>query len=572
MCAPRLTQSDASLSAVLVGRTAPLGPGRVPSAFVKAWCGTAVVATERGLAGDEQADLRVHGGPDMAIYAYPSAHYAAWAAEFPEHADLWSAGSLGENLAVDGWDEHDVCIGDLVSLGSTLLQVTRPRKPCFKLALRFGDPRLPRRLVQSGRCGWYFRVLRSGAVAAGDGLRLLARPHPGWTIRRVNDLGARSDAPLADLQELAELPELAANWRRQVQSAIATLESDARRGRFRPFRVDAIERESHTITSFRLTPADGRGVPVHEPGQHLALRLPQDGGGRLRSYTITSAPGAPHFQISVKRGSPGGASDWLHAHLAVGSPVEVLGPRGTFTLGQVDDLPVALISAGVGITPMVAMLQAATTNNGGRILPRRVLFIHGARDGRERAFSPLVADIVRRHPAVHAHVRFSAPGPSDALSVDHDSVGHIDAALLRDLVGPLGACRVYLCGPLGFMRDVSACLLALGLPPEAIRAETFGGSGVSSGAIDPSSRTATITFSRSGTTATWDGDRSLLDLAEAGGCEVSSECRAGLCGLCATPVLAGTVDYETEPVASIPPEAALLCCARPRGEHLVLDL
>ena len=160
--------TSAHLLGIFAGRSAPLGPGKVPSAFVKNTVQGVIHVGRMGLEGDERADLRVHGGPDMALYAYAVEHYKSWNSEFPEHASIWGAGALGENLTFSGWDEADVCVGDTVRLGNVLLQVTRPRKPCFKLALRFNDLRLPRCLVESGRCGWYYRVLQAGSIAANE--------------------------------------------------------------------------------------------------------------------------------------------------------------------------------------------------------------------------------------------------------------------------------------------------------------------------------------------------------------------------------------------------------------------
>ena len=565
----------ARLNGIFVGRTAPLGPGKVASAFVKNRIRNPIAVGVTGLAGDEQADPEVHGGPDMALYVYPASHYDLWRGEFPEHDGIWGPGALGENLSVDGWDEDDVCVGDTVRIGNTLLQVTRPRKPCFKLALRFRDLRLPRHLVETGRCGWYYRVLQTGTITPDDEARLIERPHPDWAIRRLNDISISTNVDIDELEELAALPELAGNWRTQVRAMAASIEAARKGGMFRPYRVLAIQDESRSIKTFQFSPADGGGVATATPGQHVVLRLPPDDEGRqrLRSYSVSGVAYAQHVQISVKREATGGVSQSLHDELRIGDTVDILGPRGDFTLVNSSDTPLVLISAGVGITPMMPMLHAATTNNGGKIVPRSVLFLHSARNSGEQAFGAQINDVASRHPAVRRHVRFSQPLPSDEIGNSHDSVGRIDKDILEELLAPLGKCNVYVCGPAGFMSDVARWIGELGFDA-TVRSESFGSASrlqqrlPSEGAAE-----AAVTFDKTRKSVVWRrGGASLLDLAEAQGLQIESECRAGLCGSCATRVISGNVGYDVEPVASIASGEMLLCCGHPLEGELVLDI
>lgn len=215
------TTSPAHITAVCAGRVAPLGPKSVPSGFVKHRGDGIAHVGMLGLQGDEQADLTVHGGPDKAVYAYALSNYAAWLRDFPQHAGLLIPGGLGENLTIDGLCEATVCVGDIVRIGTTTLQVTQPRQPCFKLALRFNNPRLPQAMMRNGACGWYYRVLVPGSLAAGDTLTLQARPNPSWTIARFHRLIAGRSAALGDLAELAELEGLAAAWRSIALKAVS---------------------------------------------------------------------------------------------------------------------------------------------------------------------------------------------------------------------------------------------------------------------------------------------------------------------------------------------------------------
>lgn len=202
-----------SIYSLQVGRIAPLGPDQVPSAFVKRTVSGSVQAKTHGLEGDQQADLKVHGGTDKAIYLYPSEHYPRWAADVPRHEPTLRPGAFGENITTIGFDEETVAIGDVWAVGSTQLQVSEPRQPCFKLGLRFGDNGLGRIMLQSGRSGWYMRVLQPGELKAGDEIRVLRRPNPQWTIARFNRFIPRRKDAIDDMRELAQIEGLAEGWR-----------------------------------------------------------------------------------------------------------------------------------------------------------------------------------------------------------------------------------------------------------------------------------------------------------------------------------------------------------------------
>ena len=141
-----------------------------------------------GLEGDEQGDLRVHGGPDKAVHHYPFQHYAMWQAELGERPQLQTAGAFGENISTFGLDERTVCLGDRYTLGSALLEVSQGRQPCWKLNDRFGVADMARRVQDTGRSGWYYRVLQPGLAQAGDALALLERPHADWPLQRLGQL------------------------------------------------------------------------------------------------------------------------------------------------------------------------------------------------------------------------------------------------------------------------------------------------------------------------------------------------------------------------------------------------
>ena len=210
----------ARVASLRVGHVAPLGPERVASAFLKSEMIGPLLAGALGLDGDQQADLSVHGGPEKAVYAYPSARYADWSGAFPDLASRFVAGAMGENLTIDGMIEDNLCVGDVHAVGGALLQVCQPRQPCFKLALALGEPRLAKHMVRTGHSGWYYRVVREGPVAAGDAVTLAERPNPGFSFPRLVTIVNRGGATLSELRDLATMPGLASNIGRRVREAL----------------------------------------------------------------------------------------------------------------------------------------------------------------------------------------------------------------------------------------------------------------------------------------------------------------------------------------------------------------
>ena len=198
---------------VLAGRAVPFGPPGYSSAIGRRPVAGPVPVTRAGLAGDEHGDADHHGGAEQALHQYPFEHYAAWRAEHPEIAHRFAAGAFGENLSSGGMNESTVCVGDVYRCGSAVLQVSRTRHPCWKLNVRFGDARMARRVQDSGRFGWHYRVLEEGAIAAGDRLVLEQRPNPDWPIVRLiralfhDPLDRKLLEELVALRDLSPLPK-----------------------------------------------------------------------------------------------------------------------------------------------------------------------------------------------------------------------------------------------------------------------------------------------------------------------------------------------------------------------------
>jgi|SRR3569833_1550815 len=204
-----------------IGKVAPLGPDRVPSGFIKhAVQGPVTVASE-GLIGDEQADLSVHGGPDKAVYGYGAANYVDWREEYPQHYELLVPGGLGENLAIDGLRENDLCVGDIHAIGTARMQVCQPRQPCFKFALRFNDKHMPKAMVRSGRSGWYYRVLQPGILDPGNPVELIERPNPNFPFSRLVALISFGKVTNAELEQMQDMPGLAVQWQHRARQMLS---------------------------------------------------------------------------------------------------------------------------------------------------------------------------------------------------------------------------------------------------------------------------------------------------------------------------------------------------------------
>ncbi|MEX1826770.1 MOSC domain-containing protein [Luteibacter sp. CQ10] len=202
---------------VLTGPVAPLGDGGAMSGMHKRPVHEPVRVTPTGLATDAQADLKVHGGPEKAIHHYPFDHYAAWRDELPPRPLLDEAGAFGENLSTTGLVETNVAVGDIFRLGTAVLQVSQGRQPCWKLNLRFDTKDMALRLQQSGRTGWYYRVLEEGDVRPGDALERIDRVTPEWTIERIWRIFYVDRLDYASLLAMSELPTLAEGWRRHAR-------------------------------------------------------------------------------------------------------------------------------------------------------------------------------------------------------------------------------------------------------------------------------------------------------------------------------------------------------------------
>lgn len=214
-----------TLDAVLTGKAVPYSRKGTFSGIAKAPRQETLEVSELGLSGDEQGDLRVHGGPEKAIHHYPFEYYEDWRREIGEHPLLATPGAFGENFSTTGWTEQTVCLGDRFQVGSVVLQVTQGRMPCWKLNDRFAVKDMSLRVQQSGRTGWYYRVLQAGSLNTGDRIELVDRSHPQWSIRRIAAVLFTHQVDADQLRECLELP-LTASWRRTLEKRLDKLQTE----------------------------------------------------------------------------------------------------------------------------------------------------------------------------------------------------------------------------------------------------------------------------------------------------------------------------------------------------------
>lgn len=522
------------------------------------------MARRHNIDGDGQGDLAGHGGEQRAVLVYQLDSYRHWEKHLGRELEF---GQFGENFTVDGLPDDEVCVGDRYRIGEAVFEVTQPRVTCYRVGMRLGEPEMPSLLVAHRRPGFYLRVITEGEVQAGDEITRIATG--GMTVADIDTLLYLPDRDEAALRTALTIPALSPGWQQSFRDLLrpATSAPAPAWPGFRRLKVTRVVPETPAVSSIHLATEDGSALPPARPGQYLTIRVPGAGTpAPVRNYSLSSAPGAAEYRISVKHEPHGTVSGYLHTCLTTPAVLDVAAPRGEFVLESGDE-PVVLVSAGVGVTPVLAMLHQLAADQS----TREVWWLHTAKDQAHHAFSDEAARLLGTLPNVHEHTVYTAAS------------GRMDSAAVASLGVPADA-TAYLCGPEPFMSDMTAALVSAGLAADHVHTELFGSrSSINPGLVQgdrpdphqPEGEPGTgpeVTFARSGLTVRWPtGQRSLLDLAES--CDVPTRwaCRTGVCHTCTTPVLTGDVTYSTPPLDPPPPGEALICSARPTTD-LVLDL
>jgi ferredoxin-NADP reductase len=457
------------------------------------------------------------------------------------------------------------------------------------------EPQMPALVVAHHRPGFYFRVIEEGEVEAGDEIvNVLAGPER-MTVAEIDALLYLPGRDRSGLERALRIPALSAGWRASFQ----TLLDEERKGTgardpassaapgqapawpgFRPMRVADKQRESMNVTSLILEPSDGRPLVAAAPGQFIVLRLmpAPDKADLLRSYSLSGDPSEERWRLGIKREPHGAAGAYVEDVLKVGDILDASAPRGAFTLAPGEG-PVVLLSAGIGLTPVLAMLNALAQGRS----RRDIWWIHGARNGTEHAFAAEARTLLKSLAKSHGRVCYSAPAPTDRLGVDFDASGRLSVQVLHEMGAPREA-DFYLCGPSAFMSALTADLMAWGVSSDRLHSENFGaGPSLTPGVVGaaprpphppdrPAGAGPMVSFARSNLALRWDSAfQSLLEFAEACDVPVRWACRTGVCHNCESGLIAGAVDYFVAPLTPPASGNLLICCSRPRAD-VVLDL
>ena len=544
--------------------------------------------------GDGQGDLQGHGGEHRAVFVYQIDSHRYWQAQLGRSD--FAYGQFGENFTIDGLPDTEVCVGDRYRIGSALFEVTQPRVTCYRVGIRMNEPQMAALLVAHHRPGFYFRVLNEGEVEAGDEIvKILAGPER-MTIAEIDALLYLPGHDKGGLERALRIPALSAGWRSSLEALLERQSrGDGTTGNpalaptagpapawdgFRPLRVSDKRSESMNVTSLMLEPSNGRPLAAAAPGQFIVLRLKPapEMPALLRSYSLSGEPCEARWRLSIKREPHGAAGAYVEDGLKVGDAIDASAPRGAFTLAQGEG-SVVLLSAGIGLTPVLAMLHALAASRS----RREVWWIHGARNRAEHVFAAEVRALLKSLPQGHSHIRYSTPAPEDRPGVDFDGPGRLSVRILQELGAPREA-DFYLCGPAAFMSALTADLMSWGVPAERLHSETFGsGPALTPGVVAapprpphlpdrPAGAGPMVSFARSNLALRWDSTfQSLLELAEACDVPVRFACRTGVCHNCETGLIAGAVDYFIDPLTPPADGNLLICCSRPRAD-VVLDL
>jgi ferredoxin-NADP reductase/MOSC domain-containing protein YiiM len=542
--------------------------------------------------GDGQGDLAGHGGEQRAVFVYQMDSYHFWERMLGRNDFIF--GQFGENFTVDGLADDEVCIGDRYCIGDAMFEVSQPRVTCYRVGLRMNEPRMPALLVEHHRPGFYFRVLQEGEVGAGDEIVKTADGTEQMTVAQVDALLYLPEHSSKQLARALRIPALSKGWQGSFQAMLQQdLDSKAVGGNpgladeaqapawpgFRQMRVVSIKKESGDVSSFILSPVDAQPLPLCRAGQFVVLRLHIDPNKPpvLRSYSLSDPPSADHFRISVKSELNGIGSSFLCRRARVGDVLDVSAPRGSFTLRR-SQSPVVLLSAGVGATPVMSMLNALAAEKS----QQEIWWIYGARNRAEHPFAEESRSLLKRLARGRGYILYSKPAATDQLGVDFDAPGHIDTALLERIGVPRSS-DFYLCGPPSFLQSLTDGLRNWGVSAGNVHTEIFGSleaitPGMAQVAHTPHLPQAplgsgpSVSFARSGITAAWDPKfASLLELAEVCDIPVRWSCRTGVCHTCMTGLIAGSIAYNPEPLEVPAAGNVLVCCSQP-NEDVTLDL
>jgi ferredoxin-NADP reductase len=451
-------------------------------------------------------------------------------------------------------------------------------------------------LTSSGRPGFYVRVLQEGEVGAGDEIVKVGEAEDRMTVAEINALLYSPNHPRDRLERALRIKALSPGWHSSFEALLESQTSGAGNGNaglapaaaahpvapgFRPLAVTAIHQESTDVLSLTMQSPDSQPLSPALPGQYVVLRLHSSPGGPpfFRSYSLSGPVSPERYRISVKIEPNGAAGTYLHDHVRVGDALDVSSPRGSFIL-QSGERPAVLLSAGIGATPVLAMLHELSAAHS----TREIVWLHAARDGQHHPFAAEVRGLMPALAHGRSFVCYSRPDSSDKMGDDFNAAGHLSRSVFDEVRLPREA-DVYLCGPTRFMSDMKEALATFGVAPAQIHIELFNGSeSMTPGVVGVATRTPhlpkddantgpMVSFARSGIAAHWNAAayQSILELAEACDVPVRWSCRTGVCHSCESGLVSGAVVYGPEPLDKPADGNLLVCCSQPIRD-IVVDL
>ncbi|KAK0719579.1 pyruvate kinase-like protein [Lasiosphaeris hirsuta] len=530
--APFITDT---LLEVRTGKMKPMrGLDTVQSGIDKLRCEGPVKVTSTGIDEDEH-DYTFHGGPEKAIHGFCSTHYAALQKEYPSAAQDFKPGGFGENFVTAHMNERNVCIGDVMAVGDdvsgTLLQVSLPRQPCFKLNTRFQLKDFAVTTWKTSRTGWYYRVLRPGKVQAGDTIRLVERRHPKWTIERIQEYLHRKTDDEAMNAELAAIEELGPESRGQFKSRVAKAEAKARKAlnapNWRNFKVAEKTRQTPRIVSFVLEavePIADEDEAELMPGAHAKVKL---GNGLVRAYSIVDGD-KNKFQLGISlEPSSRGGSKYMHETVEVGDVIQVV------AITEAIELPLAasnhiFVAAGIGLTAFLSMAEFLKRIN----------------------YSVVLHYAVRSAEEVPFRDRIEKLGDSVVL-YDKSTGQRLD---IRGVVGGMKwNSHLYFCGPKRLMEEAARETKILGILDKEVHFEAFE--------ADISGDPFEAVVANKGNKILKIGEEeTLLEILQAHFEDVASSCSVGNCGTCKIGLKEGRVDHRGTALAEDEKEISMLAC------------
>ncbi|KAK0745340.1 pyruvate kinase-like protein [Apiosordaria backusii] len=519
---------------VRTGRMAPLAPLKIKSGINKTLRTGPVQITRLGLEGDEQ-DPTFHGGVDKAVHGYCAAHYKSWQTEFPQSADKFRPGGFGENLVLGFMNERNVCIGDIfeISDSTAVLQVSLPRQPCFKLNHRFHLPSFAPLTYLTHRTGFYFRVLSPGPVTSGNTLTLTSRPHPNWTIERIQHYLHQETDNLAINTELSQINEFGAeckdNFSRRVLRARAKANKKTKREKWVSYRVVEKERQTGRIMAFVLE-AVLRSNEEEErelnPGAHAKIKL---GNGLVRAYSIVDGDRG-RFQIAValEENSRGG-SRYMHREVKVGDVLQV----GAIT-AAVPTVSAAshhvFVAGGVGVTAFLAMVEFY------KRIHYSVVLHYAVRSAEDVPFKDRIEELKKE---------------GQLILYDKAAGQRMD---IRQIIENRGwNSQLYFCGPRRMMEQAEKEVKELGVDQKEVHYEAFEAD--LSG--DPFEA---VVANKGGAVVKVGEDETLLEVLQKQFDQPDSSCCVGNCKTCRVDLKAGRVDHRGTALTDEEKVTSMLSC------------